>query len=463
MNARSSVSCILLATLVLFVLSTAVHAIEYKEVQAGDILKLIENGKEVNITDSHIIGELNLSEIKLETVPNPFFRSAKEGWILVNYNAEINENLKVIESNITIINSNFENSVNFSNVLFNKTISFKNTSFKDVDFTSTIFGDFVNFNEANFGDSANFYSTKFNGSAHFNMANFGNSANFYSTIFNGYTFFDEATFGDSANFMWSHFNDGVEFESANFNNFADFSGVNFNGDADFCETKFGDDPDFTQANFNDDVYFDGTIFGDSANFYLTVFNDFTDFSGANFGKSAYFYLTVFNDSAVFMGPDTSENIITDGRNCEFFIKWYKTEARYTDADNIYYTYRKNVQENKNLTLFSKLMDILSWVTCGYGVRLSHTIVCIVIILGVFSFLYWRALGVYRLSDASEKKSKVFRLEPILISIRGFTTLGSTDLYSKYDSFRILVTVEGLLGWIMLGIFMATLTNLLMRS
>ena len=85
------------------------------------------------------------------------------------------------------------------------------------------------------------------------------------------------------------------------------------------------------------------------------------------------------------------------------------------------------------------------------------------ILVVFSLLYWGASRFYRLSDAAEKKSKVSSLEPILISIRGFTTLGSADWYPKNDLFRILVAVEGLLGWIMLGIFMATLTNLLMRS
>jgi len=199
--------------------------------------------------------------------------------------------------------------------------------------------------------------------------------------------------------------------------------------------------DFTFSTFNAPVDFDGTVFNDSANFAGSTFNYSGDLNG----------------------PDTFKQIITsDEKTCDLFRKFYKNEARYDDADNIYYDYQKFAQDNNDLSLFL-LSDFLSWITCGYGVRLSHTIGCIVGILVVFSFLYWGASRFYRLLDASEKKSKVSRLEPILISIRAFTTLGSADWYSKNYLFRILVAVEGLLGWIMLGIFMATLTNLLMRS
>jgi hypothetical protein len=177
----------------------------------------------------------------------------------------------------------------------------------------------------------------------------------------------------------------------------------------------------------------------------------------------------FNDSTKFVGPDKSNNVITDGKTCDFFTKFYKTEARYIDADNIYYNYRKYSQDNKDLSS-SKLIDILSLVTCGYGVRLSYTIACIISILGAFSFLYWVSSRFYqlsgcvrkllinfkkgtyhifkkyiekffcfqfsmtqthdRLSVAAENNSTLSVLESMLLSIRGFTTLGSADWYTR---------------------------------
>ena len=71
-------SYILLLTLIFSVLSTVVQATEYreidKEVQAADILNHLEKGDDVNLVNCSIVGELNISKIKLETVPNPSFK-----------------------------------------------------------------------------------------------------------------------------------------------------------------------------------------------------------------------------------------------------------------------------------------------------------------------------------------------------------------------------------------------------
>lgn len=50
---------------------------EYIEVQASEILKQIEKGEDVNLTNCRIIGELNFNEIKLENVPNPKYNELK--------------------------------------------------------------------------------------------------------------------------------------------------------------------------------------------------------------------------------------------------------------------------------------------------------------------------------------------------------------------------------------------------
>lgn len=419
MKVRSLISCILMSILVILLFSMVAQANEYREanteVKAEEILKHIENGDNIILDNCSIVGELNVSKINLKTVPNPDFdKLASEGAITeshevtrievmpggVFHQIKLNENLRVIESNITIINSIFIDNLDLSNVQFKNCAIFENT---------------------NFISDAYFYETDFNNYTDFSNANFNSIASFFAANFSGPT-----------EFLYVNFMSDAYFFQANFNNHADFSGAYFNSYAGFSRATFRNDADFS-----------------------------TDFSWAYFNSDAYFYGTNFNSDVNFWGPDTSENIMADGKTCGLFIKSYNNEARYTDADNIYYNFRKHEQENKDLTSFSKWTDILSWITCGYGLRLSHTIGCIISILVVFSYLYWGGSRFYPLSNTTEKK--LSRLDSVLLSIKGFTTLGTGEWYSNTYFFRIFVTLEGLLGWIMLGIFMATLTNVLMRS
>lgn len=121
---RVSVSWILLLTLILLFLSTTSHATEYKAVKAEDILKLIENDEDVNLTNCRIVGELDVSKIKLKTITTPydFYKS------FLDPNG-YSENLNVIESNITFKNSIFEDGFNFSYVLLNSSADFNGSNF----------------------------------------------------------------------------------------------------------------------------------------------------------------------------------------------------------------------------------------------------------------------------------------------------------------------------------------------
>jgi hypothetical protein len=186
-------------------------------------------------------------------------------------------------------------------------------------------------------------------------------------------------------------------------------------------------------------------------------------------------------------PEGSEKIFTNGKTCEFFMKSYSDLTRYLDTDNIYYNFRKHEQEQKSVTDFSKWTDILSWVTCGYGTKLSYTLYCTVFSIAFFAYIYsrqhttvtvvgvkkiepykieplieiWNESGIYRLSDTAEKKLPVSLWECLYFSANTFTKLGSAD-WNPRDNFRKWVTLEGLLGWIMLALVMATLMRLFIR-
>lgn len=135
MKAPALVSCFLLLTLAISLLSIVVQATEYREVntevRAEDILKHMENGEDIFLNNCSIIGELNIDNAKLGTVPNPYFyklmKEGKDKEILIDDG--LSENLSVIKSNITIENSIFNKNVNFSNVQFKNSTAFYNTDF----------------------------------------------------------------------------------------------------------------------------------------------------------------------------------------------------------------------------------------------------------------------------------------------------------------------------------------------
>ncbi len=523
---RASFYCFLLTFLFLLV-SISAQATEYrevnKEVNASDVLKHIEMGEDINLDNCSIVEELNASKIK--TAPNPLYYHLDQ--VDGNNNRFIiwrhTKPLHVIESNITIRNTFFENSVDLSYVFFKNSADFEGSTFnKSVDFEESVFNN-ANFRESTFNDSASFggstfnnsvdflYSTfngsttfvestfndsasfggsvfnnslnspdfrestfnnyayfggsTFKGHAHFVWAIFNKSADFAGAIFDNSSDFKQSTFNDSASFFGTIFNNSVTFEGSIFNNSADFTGATFKDNANFEKSKFNNIVYFRESTFNNSVNLGDSIFNNSVYFEDSTFKDAAYFGGSIFKNSVDFWGVTFSNSADFVAPETSETIFTDGKTCEFFRKSYDSYARYTDADNVYYNYRITWMEGKSISI-SKLIDILSWVTCGFGIKLEYTIGWIIGIVIFFAFVYkwdWKTPGIYRASEGDKtEKSNVSFLECLCFSINTFTTLGSPN-WSHRDKFWYVVTIEGVLGWVMLAIFLATLMHLLIRQ
>jgi uncharacterized protein YjbI with pentapeptide repeats len=136
-------------------MSTGVQAKEIGEKSASEILKLIENGKNIFLDNVNITGKLDLSKIDLTTVPNA--RSARE----IGYYG-LEKELKIVESNIKIQNSVFEEDVDFSNTEFREDIEFIGTSFScNNDFLGANFAGNVDFKDANFAGYADFRDANF--------------------------------------------------------------------------------------------------------------------------------------------------------------------------------------------------------------------------------------------------------------------------------------------------------------
>jgi Ion channel len=83
--------------------------------------------------------------------------------------------------------------------------------------------------------------------------------------------------------------------------------------------------------------------------------------------------------------------------------------------------------------------------------------------GVYSFdFYFKGSGITKKKEDFENQpQKVSFRDALYFSVNTFTTVGNANWYPK-ENFKKWATLEGLLGWTMLGIFMATLTNMIMR-
>jgi len=152
----------------------------------------------------------------------------------------------------------------------------------------------------------------------------------------------------------------------------------------------------------------------------------------------------------------------DGPTYIKLIKNFREMEQFTDADDAYYQYRRQSQANKEAS-FSKLGDIFIWLSCGYGVKPWRTAAWAVAIILIFTpFYFWRG-GIKRLKEENEDgKQDVSLYDAFYFSMTTFTTLGYGDLYPA-DRYRMAaVVIEGLVGWLILALFLVTLANVMIR-
>jgi hypothetical protein len=464
----------LFSVIVVFVLSTGVQAQELREVPASDILEQIENGEDVAYENVKITGKLDLSKINLTTVPNT--RSARD---IEDYGLE--KELNIVESNIEIRNSVFAEDVDFSNTEFRKDIVFSRTSFSSKNdfiganfagyagFMAANFAGYADFMAANFAGDAYFRDTDFTGDALFGDANFARDADFGDANFTGDALFGDANFardalfGDAnftgdASFWYANFTGYALFWDANFAGDARFGYANFAGDASFGDANFSGDADFGAANFAGDAGFGAANFSGDATFFSTKF-DKVSFTGTTFTNVAlietdYNQMNVewstLKDALAFNGPAYIK-----------LIKNFREMQHFENADAAYYQYRQLSQKNKKWSESSKLMDALTGLSCGYGVKPERPLIWGFLLIIVFALVYKQGKGIKRLKESDGDDSRVSFWDAFYFSVTTFTTVGYGDWY-PIDRYRIVVMIEGVLGWLLLALFIVTLANVMIR-
>jgi len=447
-------------------------------IQVGEIISDINSGIPVNITRSIIIGDLSTCESNMSSA------SSGKAYPL---NDKICVNVP-----IQIIDSEIYGSVDFSNVFFSNTVNFAGTFFKnDVKFIGTVFGRYAGFRDARFEEDAFFQNAKFLNGSDFGLCQFSNIGHFNGAQFSYYAYFRSTHFRGGAQFSGAQFNGEAYFTTAQFDNESDFRWVRFNKDAYFSETKFEKWITFEESQFEQQSDFIESIFNDDVYFKHVCFCGFSDFSNSVFYEDAYFEEVQFTDGFSLLGSrfdrlhiywsSIKEELIYDGPTYILLIRNFKSIERFDDADRCYYQYRRINQANKDLG-WSKLEDILAWLSCGYGVRPSYTIVWSFILIICFGIIFWMGKGLEedsdhthnrayssenpkqnddKMDDFMEDSSAMQLLEYIYFSaIVYFHTHQSRGLvYSKRWS-QWLILFEDIVGWLLLALFIVALANVI---
>jgi hypothetical protein len=157
-------------------------------------------------------------------------------------------------------------------------------------------------------------------------------------------------------------------------------------------------------------------------------------------------------------------------NSEQYRKYFFEEKRSSEShykkmimqSNPYYKKKYDfIDRIKGLFLLTKSKT--SKYVWGYGERISHLVSVIILVILAFTICYWLQNGVFK--EANNSNNNVTRdlsfLESLYLSFCNFLTLTS-DFTTASTMVRTITVVEGALGVILMGFFVAALFRYINR-
>jgi hypothetical protein len=413
----------------------------------------------------------------------------------------------------------FSGNATFSNVQFASEADFTGTTFlKETDFTFTKFNSLSDFMGARFYRDAYFRYAQFNSPINFGNVRFDGNISFANAQFSGNAIFSGVRFAKEVDFQLSQFSRPASFMGTSFAEDVDFSNSQFVGTANFMSAQFEGNTSFIATKFTSDILFRYAVFSGDAVFGLASFGGFSDFAYSNFSKDAYFAIAKFTDNAYFVDAsfnkdlnmenariysmqldnatfgNQSKIVLTDADFTKFVVHWnilksrleydgaaylalvknYKNLEWFDDADDCYYQYRMTERETEPWG-WMKIADTISWLSCGYGVRVSYVSFWCIFTILIFGVIFWAGNGmrkfeitgleVPREADRSINESvskRVSLVDALYFSVAMFTTSQAPVNNYPVGFYRHLAMVEGILGWFFLGLFIVVLSGVLIR-
>ncbi|HWQ19746.1 MAG TPA: pentapeptide repeat-containing protein [Methanotrichaceae archaeon] len=475
---------------------------DQKSVPADEILQQISSGGSVDYDGIAVTGDLNLSRLD-RPVAGHFYlinsrlpQSSFEG---VTFDKEVSF-WGTSFGRASFNHSRFSALTDFSNVSFGHASFTGATFYEPVFFDGAEFKSNVSFEESSFKKDTRFNQAMFRGDALFNYTRFGSYSYFTSGRFLGDALFSDVVFQSSIDFSSAGFEGQANFFQTRFENTAGFDAASFRGPAQFGLTRFEGLSSFGDAVFYSDADFVLSRFSEAANFFGAHFMDNAVFGLVKFGDIASFQNATFEGDLNFKSSRISTLMLSDvifGRGSRIWLndadfsrlkgRWseigdhvgydagaftslvdnYRGLGWNQDEDDCYYKYRLMSQAEKGPG-WSKAIDVLAWISCGYGVRPSYTVAWALLTILAFALIFWRGDGIRRSAKPLQGPAEVdsvperatFR-SAFFFSTMIFLSQGPIDFLPR-GKYRYFVILEGITGWLLLALFLVTLGKVMIR-
>ncbi len=465
------------------------QTIPLKEISAQEVMA---NGNNSPIVYDRVFikGDLFLNEHQYSPIriTNSVFMD-NVSCIGITFYGDIDFENTTFQKRVAFNETNFMTTANFNATYFLGEACFNMSRFEDggnfdfahfnnaADFESVWFDKFATFYNASFMGDAQFAFSLFNGAyANFESTKYMGDVYFYGSQFNTYCTFSNALLEKNADFHATKYSNGVGFLQTQFFGPANFARSRFIADSIFYRAYFNDTATFSNANFDGPVFFNDTVFSKDANFDNVQFLSPTDmsyaafegdlkmnstkiarmvFDGSTFSKASRLYLAKADINRLIVSWSQISDILSfDTAAYLSLIKNYKDLGQSTDANECYYELRYLNQGRKPVG-FSKFLDILAWLTCGYGVRPHYALLCGMVIILIFAFIYWSGRGVEGFHDIHGHQLMVASLFYSTIAF----TANSKGLPLR-GRYKYLGIGEGIIGWLLMALFLVTLGRLI---
>ncbi len=406
-----------------------------KIIPAKIIITQIENSEAVDYDGITISGNLDLRELKLPLD---------------------DDGRCIIKVPLKITHSEISGLTKILNVNFSERIDFSGTTFINADFQGSVFSKFAGFEDA-----------IFTGYAFFANVHFIDDVSFANSQFAEGTFvrFDQAIFQKDA-FFWGmvgkniFFGGESNFSHAIFHGIAEFSGSVFRGKTDFSFCRFyGEHIQLLNTRFSSEVSFRGSKMKGTAYFRNDLFNSTSDFSYVSFNivnfSAPNFENHLNLTGAMFSKFNVQWNTIKNQLSCDSPVLLalatnFRNLGQFDDSDDCYYRYRKQIQEQRGLG-FKKAIDLLSCITCGYGVRPFRTLCISAFLITFFAFLIWFGSWISGLNSIGDA---------FYYSALAFTA--NSKSISWVGIYKYIGLMEGFFGWLFMALFLVTLGKTWLR-
>ena len=370
------------------------------------------------------------------------------------------------------------------------------------------------FRGAKFEERASFHGATFSGYADFHGATFSGYADFRDATFSGYADFRDAKFEGAASFRDAKFEGYASFHGATFSGYADFGDAKFEGAASFHDAKFEEPASFRDAKFEGYASFHGAKSEEHADFGGATFA-LASFHGATFSGYASFHGATFSGYADFLATEARDLYLGAGNphirgwghaRCGVRLEdyssapsfWRSAQRTYSaigereKADAAFYFARvaeRKAQRAVNwpshegirrcgrvpwlmkclLRMIPKTWPTLVWVvecvfvrwTTAYGASLARLFIAWAFVVGSFGAAY--SLAPSLIGNGPNIWSLRNWVVGLHFSVTTFTTLGLGALDSDRLVARVLISVEAILGAVLVALAVLVIGRRYMRQ